>query len=664
MIQILIKNYYDGSMIINAETLLYTIPLEASTNVMLEEPKLKQEMGKAGSFEFSMEPENPYYSALRQMKTIFTIRYDHEYIFRGRVLTIDTDVYGKKKVHCEGDLAFLLDSMFIGEREEKRQKITVNQYLTQLIENHNSMFETEDRDKIIELGEVPGAYSSGVSDDQKIENVSDKYGVDTWTSTLSCLEDLQNKLGGYFRTRREMGVVFLDWFVNYFNPTENSQPIEIGTNLMDISDTAEVDNLFTRVIPVGTKNGRDLYISEYWPTVTSGHKKVKYIDVPELVTLHLYSDSELNKGYHQKEEYRDAISNYGIIMKMVKFENADNETDLFNYAKDWIKNNYHGGMTSYSITAFDLHMGDNSYEQHRVGDRIRTIYPNPDGNGNTEISLTCLSIDYDLYNPENNSYSIGVPDTSLNKTYGEAKQSGGGGGSPKTPLSEDTEEKKSYLDHCIDRLKDKEKNAQAHFWDFVIDRYFTGEEESDEFIKNVLTPRAASGLPDETVLRADRFKAITGRFEKQTVMSQIKVGSDDQGSTSGITLDGVGSLLKIGDWSIDKALGEVDLGGLLHIEDGGSVANIGELFGIDGNNLDFGNILHLNNGSGLANIGQLIGLNSGTGEITGSSLDVTGDAKATTVRTTNLFVGTYQYQRRSLTIDGNTFYILANGGHW
>ena len=69
--------YADGHLI--------SQPLEESLIVL--SPRLILELGKAGSFEFSIPPTNTYYGEMRKLKTIITVNLDDTELFRGRVLS-------------------------------------------------------------------------------------------------------------------------------------------------------------------------------------------------------------------------------------------------------------------------------------------------------------------------------------------------------------------------------------------------------------------------------------------------------------------------------------------------------------------------------------------------------------------------------------------------
>lgn len=437
IIQFYIQNYMWNNALVATETLFQTVPMDGEP--VINNPKVKNEMGKAGSFEFSMETTSPYYNALLQMKTMMRITYFGHTIFRGRVLTIDKTMSGSRTVHCEGDFAFLLDSHQVASEEDSRPTISVLQYLQQIITQHNN--DVEDI-KEFALGEVPGQYTNATAANQRVvipsEKASQQFGDSSWNYSMDRLEDLLNNFGGYFRTRFVEGsggaadTVYLDWYENYYNASVNTQTIEVAKNLIDISGPTEIENLFTVLIPIGkSDDNEEVFISDYWPIVSGSHAKVNYITVPELKSIPLYSDSELDSDYHRKEDYQNAISRFGYIWKTVTFENANTPEKLFSYAKDWIKNNFMPEITQWSIGALDMKFIDPTNQVLLCGDRVNVVHPEVD---QTYNGMSVISAEYDLYNPDKNKYVIGIPNQQINAAYGvknkkekEGKSSSGGG---------------------------------------------------------------------------------------------------------------------------------------------------------------------------------------------------------------------------------------------
>lgn len=467
---IYIKNYKtkSGDYVAN-ETLLYSIPIEAGNENVLIDPKVTSDMGKAGSFEFSMHPGHPYFESLCQMKTIFRVVYDGDQIFRGRVLTIDVShLTGDKQVHCEGDLAFLLDSQIEGVPDNNREKSSAYSYMQTLIAAHNDQMSGYP-DKQFSLGEVPGTYTNVTDAGQRAQPDSDyRYGSGSWRDSQSAWNELTDSFGGFLRTRYQNGTCYIDWLNNYFRRNVNEQTIELGKNLIGITSSSEVNNIFTAVIPVGSNDGKNIYINGY---KTDIHGNTNYILVPQITQV--FSDEELNSGFHSKADYEDAVNRYGIIFHTESFSNADTQSKLWSYATDWIKNNYIGGLDSFNVSALDMHVIGESNAKFLTGDQVNVIYPNVDKKDTDPEAticktLTIMGITYVLHNPDKNTYNIGVPNAILKKNYGE-KQRNKTRSSYSSGISSSlaAEEKKRQEEQ--EKFESSKSYYDSTIWSWVID---------------------------------------------------------------------------------------------------------------------------------------------------------------------------------------------------
>ena len=442
MFSFYIRNYLDNGSVQPKETLMYTIP-ETIDNPMLSGLRFKGDMGKSESFEFALEPSSIWYRKIRQHLTIIRITYDSDTIFFGRVIDVSKDPFGRRSYHCEGALGFLLDSFQSPSKEDKRKETDVLTWLNTIINKHNEQV-GENAWKWLTLGEVPGQYTSATLVGQRVENVPNKkYGTDSWQESLSCIEELVTDNGGYLRIRYENQngeeKLYLDWLKDYFRAWDSTMtPIEVGVNLIEENSKNNINNLFTVLIPYGSKKGDDFHINHLcWPS--PGHANVPYIKVPELISEGVYTEEELSLPYYPGSIFRTAIDDYGVVYKVQKFENARTPVELFEFAKDWIKNNYRPDAISITVKALDLHLTGDAANKYKIGDQIVLIYKDSE-TGLIKSRMFCImSIQYDFQNPENNTYTLGIPDNPYNKKYGTKQKSGGGGSGGTTPPPPDTE---------------------------------------------------------------------------------------------------------------------------------------------------------------------------------------------------------------------------------
>ena len=99
-----------GVSVYCGQLLIYSTTIDS---LKLIAPKVTQEVNKTGSFEFSIYPDHPYYDLIHRFTDIITVYDDgiSEPLFRGRIVKDEKGFYNEKKVTCEGELAFLLDSV-------------------------------------------------------------------------------------------------------------------------------------------------------------------------------------------------------------------------------------------------------------------------------------------------------------------------------------------------------------------------------------------------------------------------------------------------------------------------------------------------------------------------------------------------------------------------
>lgn len=209
--------------------LLYHGKLE---NLQIHSPALELELNKAGKFTFTIYPGHPRYSMVQRLKSIITVYQDDYLLFRGRVLDEKRGWHNEKAVTCEGDMAFLLDSVlrpfsFTG---------TPAEMLAYMLELHNAQV---DESKQFLPGNVT------------MEGVQ-TYDATEYLTTKDTLEKaLFEPLGGYLMTRTEDGQTYLDYLsdIALLSP----QSVTFGKNLLELNLTAKGADVATVVIPLGAK---------------------------------------------------------------------------------------------------------------------------------------------------------------------------------------------------------------------------------------------------------------------------------------------------------------------------------------------------------------------------------------------------------------------------
>lgn len=110
------KIYFVNSAYEKKQVLMYDDTRD-DDELKLGNPKLHIEVNAAGTLDFELPPTNVAYSKIIPMVTEFHVIKDNQkthdkHIWFGRVLTINTDLYRTKTIHCEGGLAYLNDCIY------------------------------------------------------------------------------------------------------------------------------------------------------------------------------------------------------------------------------------------------------------------------------------------------------------------------------------------------------------------------------------------------------------------------------------------------------------------------------------------------------------------------------------------------------------------------
>lgn len=430
---------------------MFSIP--STGGIPIINPSVKCSEDSADSFDFNVEPGTPYYDSLAQLTTLLRVEYDGDVIFYGRVLTVSgSTVYQTRSIHCEGSMAFLNDTYYEGKPDKQLSKISWSTYLNRILTNHNSMLAGSDGNtqdsKIFSIGTIGDVVGETVrefvptTEEKKFEPTG-------WSQSSSMLSSMKDEFGGHMYATYDAvnDRSFLNWYRYYRRDLgDGLRPvISIGKNLLDITRNDEIDNLFTRVIPIGKEqtdnSGDKLYIDGYSyfdqrEQMIKTHNK-KYMPVD--MVYKLYTDQQLNDEFHNKDDYRDAEKLYGIVYKTLTYEDGDTKEKLWNKCAEWIKTGYYGAVSTFDIKAVDTHMVNTELPKILLGECVDVYYRIMENGSlvNKYRKLICKSAKYDLLNPENGNYTFGIPTDLLkiSKSQKENEKTSGTSGSGKKTVS-------------------------------------------------------------------------------------------------------------------------------------------------------------------------------------------------------------------------------------
>jgi hypothetical protein len=194
-----------------------------------------------------------------KLKSLITVDLDETELFRGRVLSHDRNFNNVKKIFAEGDLAYLVDSV----QKPEKYTGTTHGLFRKIIAAHNAQMDAEKRFTVGDITvEDRSIVITGQSEDiEDLETGSFDYRQIAINSTsndwltsydyiVSCLIEY---CGGYLRTRRVGNTTYIDLVADYGNTA--TQDIELGTNILDLTEEATAEEVFTVLIPpIGDEN--------------------------------------------------------------------------------------------------------------------------------------------------------------------------------------------------------------------------------------------------------------------------------------------------------------------------------------------------------------------------------------------------------------------------
>lgn len=353
------KVYCDG-------LLLYHSKLE---NLQIFNPSVELELNKTGSFDFGIYPSHPYYGLIKKLWSIITVYQDDYLLFRGRVLDDEIGFYNAKAVTCEGELAFLLDSIqrpydFSG---------SITDFLSMLITNHNAQV---DEGKRFILGNVT------VTDPNDYIVRSDIDYVSTWDVINKKLLDM---LGGFLFVRHEDGQSIIDYLSE--SVLLSPQKITFGKNLLDMKRIRKGSDIATVIIPIGAKL-----------------KNEEGQDTEKRLTI-----ESVNGGVDFVQD-ADAIAQFGTIVKTVIYDDVTDPENLKTKGQAHLAGLVKQ-LETIELTAADLATVDKSVLSFHLGTQVR-VESTPHG---IDQLFTVSKLSIKLLDPAANKLTLGKTVTAFSE---------------------------------------------------------------------------------------------------------------------------------------------------------------------------------------------------------------------------------------------------------
>lgn len=331
--------------------------------------KLNLELNKTGAFAFKLYPDHLNFDKLAKMKSEIKVYQDDDLIFRGRILNEEQGFYNEKQVTCEGELAFLLDSIIrpYGSQENPWSG-TPEEYLTKLLTEHNAQVDSW---KQFKVGKVTVTDGDTTNPDNIIRRSDSEYKT-TW-ALIS--EKLIGSLGGYLWVRHESDGNYIDYLADF--DILSNQKIEFGKNLLDLKKIIKGEDIASAIIPLGAKPEGE----EERVTIKSVNDDIDYI-------------------YDQ-----DAVDSYGWIFKTVIWDDVTEPSNLKTKAAAYLADakNF---TASIELTAADL-AGIENVNPFKLGQYIVVKDKNHGlDTFNSDLKFLVEKLSLDLLTPANNTLTV------------------------------------------------------------------------------------------------------------------------------------------------------------------------------------------------------------------------------------------------------------------
>lgn len=319
-------------------------------------PKAELELNQIGSFDFTIYNNHPSFDRMQRLKSIIQVFQDDFLLFRGRILDDIQGFHNEKQVSCEGELAFLVDSI----QRPYDFNGTPAELFTQFITSHNAQV---DEVKQFKVGNIT------VTDPNDYISRSDSEYLNTWESIQ---KKLLETLGGYIWIRHEEDGVYIDYLkeLNFLSP----QKIEFGKNLIDLKRETKGADIATAIIPLGAKEED----SENRLTIASINGGIDYV-------------------FNQ-----EAVDRYGWIFRPQEWDDVTEPENLLKKGNEAL-NEQVQMLFSIELDAADLATVDRTVESFHLGSSVQvTTMPH---SIDQLFLVTKLSIE--LLEPASNKLTLG-----------------------------------------------------------------------------------------------------------------------------------------------------------------------------------------------------------------------------------------------------------------
>lgn len=352
----------------------YTLHDPESDDLRIYNDTVDTEDNSPGSFEFTMSYDHPYLDKVVGLSSDIRVYDGEEEIFRGRPIDDGEDLYRSRTFKCEGELAFLYDSI---QPRRELHNVSVLQFFTLLIEEHNNQVSNKGPiDKTFQVGNVT-----------VIDNNNSIYRYTNRETTFDDIgEKLINRLGGHLKIRIENGKRYIDYIGEI--ETVSDQPIQLGENLLDYAKDTDYTQIATACIPLGVSQ-----------------------EETEIPALDAYLTISSVNNNSDTLQINSAVQRYGFICKILNFDEITQPANLKSAGQKWLQDGQYEQMTL-TLTAVDLHSLGYEIQPIRINSQTKVISEPHGMDRYFEVSKRT----YHITHPESDTVTFGKSETKKSYT--------------------------------------------------------------------------------------------------------------------------------------------------------------------------------------------------------------------------------------------------------
>jgi methyl-accepting chemotaxis protein len=339
------------------------------------ECKVELESNTAGTLTFKIAPAHPLFGKLQAMDTghEVTVMDDTVEVFRGRIKSDGKDMQTVTNVTCEGQLAYLNDSVVraygtYASDDENWTVVKGDNIFRWYVSQHNGQ---SDANKQFVIGKCETGYGLTRSSTQHP------------TTGQEIKEKLLDALSCYIDCYMDNGERILDLLE--FGGADAEQSIEFGTNLLDYATTRDASSIITDIIPTGTDNDNNA------------------IDITSL------RDGDYGSCYKEGDHvsFSAGVNLYGHITEARSYDGTT-PTELLNASINDLQTSSEV-IESVNINAVDLHNVDPTVKPIRLNEWV-LVSSKPHG---VYQSMMCVKMTIDINDPTRTVYTFGATLPSL-----------------------------------------------------------------------------------------------------------------------------------------------------------------------------------------------------------------------------------------------------------